>query len=50
MARRRIRKGGTDMKTYFEDPILTVVHFDVKDILTDSKDGDPSEEEFDLFP
>lgn len=39
------------MKTYFEEPVLTLVLFEAKDILTTSnKDGDQSEEEFDLFP
>lgn len=38
------------MKTYFEEPALTLVRFEAKDILTDSKDGDQSEEEFYLFP
>ena len=38
------------MKTYFEEPTLLVIHFEARDILTNSKDGDPNDEEFPLFP
>ena len=35
------------MKTYFEDPILRIVLFDVRDVLTASEPENPDEDNFD---
>lgn len=41
------------MKTFFEEPFLTLVQFEAKDVLTTSPNGgsgDPDEDEIDFRP
>ena len=38
------------MKTFFEEPTLTLVRFEAKDVLTQSPGPDPDEDEIDFRP